>query len=76
MSLFKKHALRPRNTAYPLSDYKPVIRSSICNGEKTACMQNRITGKLTELMLIKSEADLTAFCDEYGVDRNQIETIY
>ena len=76
MSLFARKSPRAQNTAYPLTDYKPVIRQSICTGEKTACMQNRKTGKLTELMLIKTESDLNAFMEEYGILREEIETIY
>ena len=62
--------------SYDPAKLKPVIRSSICTGEKTACMQDLKTGHLTELMLIKSEADIDAFCEEYGVRREDIATVY
>ena len=76
MSLFSKKAPRAHNAAYPAEAYKPVIRQSICTGEKVACMRHVKTGKLTELMLVRSEADVEAFCEEYSVKRSDIETVY
>ena len=76
VSLFGKKTAPRAGRAYPAEEYRPVIRSSICTGEKTACMQNRQTGKLTELMLIRGEADLAAFCEQYGVKREEIGTVY
>lgn len=52
----------------------PVIRSSICTGEKTAGFEDRRTGKFEDLMLIASEEDLRQFCRTYGVDRKDIVT--
>ena len=37
---------------------EPVIRASICTGEQVACMRNRETGQLREIMLIRDEGDL------------------
>ena len=76
MSIFTKRISPCRDLRYPGDAYRPVIRSSICTGEKTACMQDLKTGHLTELMLIKSEADIDAFCEEYGVRREDIATVY
>ena len=76
MGLFSKRPALSRAAAYPNSEYKPVIRQSICTGEKTACMKHIATGRLTEIMLIKTDADLDAFCRDYGVDRRYIETVY
>ena len=76
MSLFHKASPAARNAAYPRSEYKPVIRKSICTGERTACMQHLKTGKLTELMLIRTEADYNAFRREYCIGEEDIETVY
>ena len=61
---------------YPLEDWEPVIRSSICTGERVACMRNRSSGQLREIMLLRSSADLQAFCREYDVSEETIRTIY
>ena len=61
---------------YSLTDYEPVIRSSICTGERVACMRSLETGKLHEIMLIRSEADLDEFCSLYDLKKNGIKTIY
>ena len=59
---------------YDLAKQIPVIRSSICTGEKTAGFEDRGTGKFEDLMLIASEEDLRQFCRTYGVDRKDIVT--
>ena len=76
MGLFKKS--RPSNVpAYSLQEYEPVIRSSICTGEKVACMKHRETGKLHEIALIRSAEDLSAFCWDYGIDDPaSLKTVY
>ena len=76
MGLFRKS--RPAKVpSYSLQEYKPVIRSSICTGEKVACMKNRETGKLHEIALIRSAEDLNTFCREYGIeDPSSLKTIY
>jgi len=76
MKLFgrKKDPVRV-STDYPLSLYEPVIRCSICTGEQVACMRERETGHLVELMLIQSPADLALFCKRYGVS-GEIRKIY
>ena len=60
--------------SYDHQRLEPVIRSSICTGEETAGFRDRETGHFTEVMLIRSEADLKAFKEEYGID--EIGTIY
>lgn len=54
---------------YDLSEWKPVIRCSICTGEQVAGFQNIHTGKLEEIMLIKDEKDLKCFKAMYGVEK-------
>ncbi|MBQ1469908.1 MAG: hypothetical protein IIZ29_03530 [Schwartzia sp.] len=57
------------------AEFTPVIRCSICTGEKVAGFRNHATGKFTDVMLIKSEHDLEIFRKKYGID-GDIEKIY
>ena len=66
----------PAPPAYPPEDYEPVIRSSICTGEKVACMRNRQTGRMQEIMLIRTQDDLDSFCRRYQLSPEQIKTVY
>lgn len=50
----------------------PVIRSSICTGEKTAGYKDVKTGKYTEVMLIRGDKDLRDFLDAYGFTADEI----
>lgn len=61
---------------YDKETQTPVIRISICTGERVAGFQNKATGKFTDVMLIKREADLNEFCRQYGVKREEIGKIY
>ena len=56
--------------------FEPVLRSSICTGEMTACFRDRGTGKLKEIMVIRSSKDLADFGKEYGVDVSKMRTVY
>ena len=53
---------------------KPVIRSSICTGEKVAGFQDIRTGKFTEVMLIRTCGDLEEFCRRYSIVGSDIST--
>ena len=77
MSLFrKKTQTAVDGTSFPAELFEPVLRSSICTGEKTACMQDRKTGQLHEIMLIRDPDDLAQFGRKYGVDPAHIKTVY
>ena len=76
MGLFKKRQPEPETTRFDLTAYEPVIRASICTGEKVACMRERATGKLHELMLIRSDEDLMRFRQRYGIEDGNIRTVY
>ena len=52
----------------------PVIKASICNGEKVAGFKSKEDGHFTEVTFIANEADLKAFKDAYGI--NEIKTEY
>ncbi len=69
---------RKKETAplLPPGDWELVLRSSICTGERTACLRDRETGKLRELQLIRSEQELQKLCHDYGVSPEKLKTIY
>ena len=72
MGLFKKKTLV---LTYDKENKKPVIKSSICNGEQVAGFKDIHTGKIEEVMLIKSQADLEKFKVMYGINE-EIEKEY
>lgn len=76
MKLFGKKRQEPVTPQFATEDYEPVIRASICTGEKVACIRERETGRLHELMLIRGDADLAEFCRRYQLRPEQIRTIY
>ena len=53
----------------------PVIRCSICTGEQVAGFRRKDTGTFEEVMLIRSDEDLQAFRDTYGIE-GEIKKIY
>lgn len=66
--------------SYPAESYdpsllRPVILSSICTGEKTAGFQEIATGKFREVMLVKTDADIKKFREQYRIE-GEIKTIY
>ena len=71
--IFKK---KQERQAYDKNIQKPMIRSSICTGEKVAGFQDMRTGKFTEIMLIRTPADLDEFRRLYGIGEREISTQY
>ncbi len=65
MGLFKKKSVVQ---SYDKENKKPVIKSSICNGEQVAGFKDIHTGKVEEVMLIKNPADLDKFKTMYGIE--------
>ena len=76
MSLFQKRKTEPTLPAYDLTAFEPVVRASICTGEKVACMRDRESGKLHELMLVRTEEDLQRFCRAYHLEAKDLRTVY
>ena len=62
--------------SYPPNTYEAVIRCSICTGEQVACMRRRETGKLHEVMLLRSDKDLQDFCSMYSLSPTDIKKVY
>ena len=70
MGLFKKKVVVQ---TYEKENKKPVIKSSICNGEQVAGFKDIRTGKMEEIMLIKNRADLEMFKAMYGITEEIIK---
>lgn len=71
---WKKQKKAP-SAAYDRDALEPVIRSSICTGEKVAGFREKETGRFREVALIRTPADLDAFKRKYGID-GEIPVIY
>jgi len=59
---------------YDKDNLKPVIRSSICTGEKVAGFRDVNTGKFTEIMLIRDNKDMDEFLTTYDISVAEIKT--
>ena len=70
MGLFKKKGVIQ---SYDKQNKKPVIKASICNGEQVAGFKDIHTGKVEEVMLMKSPADLEHFKAMYGIDKEIVK---
>lgn len=53
---------------------KPVIKSSICTGEKVAGFKDVQTGKFMEVMLIQNSKDMDLFLEKYDISVAEIMT--
>ena len=51
----------------------PVIRSSICTGEKVAGFREKGSGRFIEVALIRSQKDIEDFKEKYHVDSLKTE---
>lgn len=65
VGLFKK---KITSNSYDKENKKPIIRASICTGEQVAGFKDIHTGKIEEVMLIKSSVDLERFRTIYGIE--------
>lgn len=68
----RKKKVMPTVSFDPERQY-PVIRASICTGEKVAGFKDREGGHMTEVMLIRDDADLRRFKEMYGIDEVKTE---
>ena len=65
-----------KKQSYNKDEQKPIIRSSICTGEKVAGFKDIHTGKFTEIMAIKTNKDLDLFLEQYDIEVAEIKTEY
>ena len=52
---------------YDAEKQRPVIRASICNGEKIAGFKDKETGRFTEVVVIRSAEDIERFRKAFGI---------
>ena len=71
--MFKRKSVK---ADYDRENQIPLIRASICTGEKVAGFRDEKTGRIEELMLITGEEDLKEFLSRYEVKREEIETVW
>lgn len=62
----KKRKPEPRSE-YDSENWKPVLKCSICNGEKVAGFKNIHTGEFREESFIRGDEELEAFMRKYGI---------
>ena len=62
----KSHPKAPKEF-YDPETQRPVLRCSICTGEKVAGFKNIHTGKFEEVTLIRDDRELREFMDRYGI---------
>lgn len=60
--------------SYDPAKQEPVIHASICTGEKVAGFKDLEGGHFTEVMLIRTDADLKHFMNMYGL--KEVKTEY
>ena len=51
----------------------PVVRASICTGERVAGYRDAATGKFMEVTLIRTDADLREFLRAYGFREDEVK---
>ena len=61
--------------SYDPEKQKPVIKCSICTGEQVAGFCDIKTGAFTDVRLLRNDADLRDFKEQYGITE-EIEKIY
>jgi hypothetical protein len=67
---------KPTPAYYDPAEYKPVLHCSICTGEQVAGFKNKRTGRFEDVMLVRSQKDLQAFLDRYGLTAEALEKDY
>ncbi len=52
---------------YDRDNWKPVLKCSICNGERVAGFKNIHTGEFKEELFIRDERELEEFLKKYAI---------
>ena len=61
-----------KKCSYDRENLRPVIRSSICTGERVAGFKNVHTGKFTEVVLLRNDRDLAEFLYIYDLSEENV----
>ena len=67
--MFRK---KQKTNSYDKENLRPVIRASICTGEKVAGFKEINTVKFMEIMLIRDHKDLYEYKEMYGIKDEEI----
>ena len=59
--------------SYDRENQRPVIRASICTGEKVAGFKDIHTGKFMEVMVIRDSKDMEEFTSKYDISPSDIK---
>lgn len=62
-----KFGKKPVVRQFDGENYKPVLKCSICTGERVAGFKDIHSGKFEEVMLIRNERELETFMQLYDV---------
>lgn len=52
---------------YDRENWRPILKCSICNGERVAGFKNIHTGEFREECFIRNDRELEAFKQKYGI---------
>ncbi len=63
---------KEKKVSYDRTGKTPVIRASICTGEKVAGFRDNTTGRFEDQMVIRSDEDLREFLRLYDVREEEI----
>lgn len=59
--------------SYDKNTQIPVVRSSICTGEKVCGFKDKATGRFTEYGTVRSDQDLNGFLEKYSIAREDLK---
>jgi hypothetical protein len=69
-----RHRHQPEQTvSYDPELQYPVIRASICTGERVAGFKSRVDGRFTEVMLLRNVEDERRFKEAYQIETLETE---
>ena len=64
--------IKGRTASYDKTGKIPVIRASICTGERVAGFKDERSGRFEEVMLLRNDADFREFLAQYQVHEEEI----
>ena len=70
---WKKQGKPEKQLDYDRENGRPVLKCSICNGERVAGFKNIRTGEFKEESFIRSDEELEAFKRRYGISEMKKE---
>ena len=70
---WKKQGKPEKQLDYDRENWRPVLKCSICNGERVAGFKNIRTGEFKEESFIRSDEELEAYKRRYGISEMKKE---